>query len=784
MQAELTAAGSVMGTVSHMSPEQIRGEPLDRRTDLFSLGVVLYEMATGALPFSGPHPPVVFDCILNREPTPPRDLNPSLPSGIQRIIQRCLEKDRERRYKHASEIRADLQGLSRGAGPGAGTLSGWSRRRILTGITTLAVAACAAGYLYLHRAPKSIGKVTLTVAELRNTTGDPALDSTIRPELLAQLQEPPFQVIPDGNVRRVLGLMRQPANAQLTANLAREICERTGSAAVVEGSVDVLSSKLVVGLTAKNCRTGAVLFAEQLQSGRKEDTAATLGRIAARFRARTAESLAAIQRNSTSLAEVTTTSLEALRVYTAARDAVSTKDRTAQHLFQHAVEIDPEFASAYSFLGSMDISLGDKPLGRQRIAKAWSLRDTVSDQERFFVDLNYELRVLENLIKARQTCELWIQSYPRDSMPHSLLSGTLSLGVGKFDRAEQEGKLAIELDPDAGYGYHNLANSYIVRNRPGDAESVIKRAEQRKLHLHEFFALRLQAAFLKGDRQQLDQAAAASEAGVGTERWLLDMWGDMLAYYGHLRKAREKWQQAVDVAVGTQRPDQAAQHEAGIAVREFLFGNTAEARVALTSALRHYAQDRDAETGTALALAFLGDPRAEALVNDLDRRFPGGTFVQFAHLPFLRAQLALNRHDPAAAIKLLDPAAAYELGWESSATSGFSGSLFVIYLRGQAHLAAHRPAEAAAEFRKLIDNMGVVSSDPTIVVAARLQLARALVMSGDRRKAKAIYEGFLDLWKEADPDIPILNQAKKEYNQMQSSAGSSRTDHVVQPDAA
>jgi len=221
-----------------------------------------------------------------------------------------------------------------------------------------------------------------------------------------------------------------------------------------------------------------------------------------------------------------------------------------------------------------------------------------------------------------------------------------------------------------------------------------------------------------------------------------------------------------------QRPDHAAQHEAGIAVREFLFGNTAEASVAVTQALRHYSQDRDAETGTALALAFLGDPRAETLVNDLDRRFPEGTFVQFAHVPFLRAQLALNRHDPAAAIKLLEPAAAYELGWQSAATSGFAGSLFVIYVRGQAYLAAHRSAEAAAEFRKIIDNIGVVSSDPTIVVGARLQLARALTTSGDRRKAKAAYEDFLNLWKEADPDIPILDQAKTEYNQLQSSSKS------------
>jgi tetratricopeptide (TPR) repeat protein len=335
--------------------------------------------------------------------------------------------------------------------------------------------------------------------------------------------------------------------------------------------------------------------------------------------------------------------------------------------------------------------------------------------------------------------------------------------VGKFDRSEEEGKRSIELDPDNAYGYHNLANRYILRNRPADAEAVLKRADERKLDL----GLRHQIAFLKGDKQEMERAAGMGEEKLSAESWIYDMSGDFSAYYGHLAQAREAWRRAVDMARETGHPDQAAQHEAGIAVRAFLFGNRDEARRAVTAALGLASKDRDAETGTALALALLEDPRAETVAHDLDRRFPESTVVQFGHLPFVRAQLALNRRDPARAIEILQPATAYELGWQGASTGGFSGSLYVIYMRGQAYLAVHRGPEAATEFQRIIDHIGVVSNDPTIVVAARLQLARALALSGHRDKAKSGYQGFLKLWKDADPDIPILQQANAERAKVQ-----------------
>src|SRR5579872_3666939 len=770
-EEELTGTGKLMGTLSHMSPEQIRGERLDHRTDLFSFGIVLYEMATGKLPFEGATQPVVLDSILNRAPTPPRERNRRVPDELERIIGKCLQKDREVRYQHASEIRAGLQALHRGleavsSRPDAPSAAKTGRRKTVARVSLAAAAACWASYFYLDRAPKSIVKIPLVLAEFQNKTGDPAFGETLRQSVLMQLEQQEFEIVPDGTVRRTLSFMRQPADTRLSPGIAREICERTASSAAVEPSVDPLGTRYVLGLIAQKCGTDEVLFAEQAEVERKEDVADALSRIIGRFRTLARKSPEAFRPRSLRLLEATTSSLEAIRVYSAGRPAISTKGpRAALELFRRAASLDPQFAIAHTFAGLMYSSLADGALAQEEIREGCKLRSNASATERYVIDYNYQSRVLGNLEKARQTCDLWIQSDPRDMLPHSFLAGQVLQSVGKFERSEEEGKKSIEIDPDNAYGYHNLANSYILRNRPADAEAVLKQAYQRKLDIHEFAGLRHEIAFLKGDLQEMERAAAMGEEKLSAENWIYDMSGDFSAYYGHLAQARKAWRRAVEMAEATGHPDQAAQHEAGIAVREFLLSNPAEARRSATAAFARGSKDRDAETGTALAMAFLEDPRAATLMKDLDRRFQEGTLVQFSHLPFLRAQLALNRHDPARAIKILEPAAAYELGWQGPSTGGFSGSLFVIYVRGQAYLAAHRGAEAAAEFQKIVDHIGVVSSDPTIVAAARLQLARALLLV-DLGKAKSAYEQFLTLWKDADEDLPIFKKAKAEHERL------------------
>jgi len=767
MEEQITATGHVMGTISHMSPEQIRGQELDARSDLFSFGVVLYEMATGALPFTGKTPALVWEAILNRSPAPV--LNPALPADLERIIGRCLEKDRDLRYQHASEIRADLQRLRRGSeaalsvspAPPPAKSARW---KWLAAVSAMALTvAGAAAYIYLHRTPEPAAKLTLVVAEFKNTTADAAFSGTLRQGLLVQLQQAPFQAISDENVRRTLGFMRRPADTRLTADVALEICERTASAAVLEGSLDPLGSQYLLGLSTKNCSTGETLYADQIKAGRKEDVTDKLSQLAARFRSSARKSLAAWKPPSPPLLEATTSSLDALKAYSEGRPSTSTKGPSAAlELFKRAVELDPQFAIAYAYLGLSYTSLGESVAGRECIVKAWNLRDNASEQERFLIDVDYQRSALGNLEKARQTCDLWARSYPRDAVPHSFLSGVTLQGLGKYDRAEEEGKRAIDLDPAGAYGYGNLATNYLCRNRPADAEAALKRAADHKLDIHEFAGVKNQIAFLKGDQQEMDRAAAAGEERLGTESWVYDMSGDFSAYYGHLQQARTKWRRAIDLSNGTGSRVHAAQHEAGVAVREFLLGNPKEARQAVAAALAIDSPDPDAQAGTALALAFLEDPRAEARAADLDRRFPEHTFVQFSHLPAIRAQLALNRHDPARALQILEKAAPYELGWECPATEGYCGSLFAIFVRGQAYLAAHRGADAAAEFQKVINGIGIVSSDPTVVIAARLQFARAWKLAGDRARAKSAYQDFLNIWKTADPDIPLLKQAQAE----------------------
>ncbi|HLJ48027.1 MAG TPA: protein kinase [Bryobacteraceae bacterium] len=761
----LTTTGNLLGTVSHMSPEQIRGEPLDGRTDLFSFGVVLYEMATGVLPFPGQHPGAVFALVLNSAPAPPRSLNPSLPEGIQRIILKCLEKDRVRRYQHASEIQSDLENLRVLDSRRAITRKKTRARfwKPLASVAAAAAALTAGVYFYLHRPPKLTAKDTIVLADFRNSTGDPVFDGTLRQGLAMQLQQSPYLLlVSDQAIRKALGLMGQSGDARLTPSIARDVCERTNASAVVEGSLDLLGSKYVLGVSAKNCRTGEIVYEEQVQAERKDDVLNVLSRMASRFRAKSGESLASVQRYSAPLAEVTTSSTEALKAYSTGIAMISSKGtRTALEFFHRATEIDPKMAMAYAYLSRCYADVGETVRSQEIATKAWELRDRVSAQERYFIDHMYQRSVLGNLEKARQTCELWAQSYPRDVLPLSFLAGEISEGVGKFDRAEEWGKKAIEVDPDSAYGFHNLANSYVLRNRPVEAEAVLDRATKRKLDIFEFLALRHQIAFLKGDQVGMAKVDAIGEERVAAEGWFYDMQACVLAYHGHLRQARAIWRRAVELTLGTGYREGTAQHEAGVAVREFLFGNPAEARRAASAALG-YSNGRDVDMGAGLALAFLGDPQAESLIADLDRRFPEGTFVQFSYLPVLRAQIALNHHDPQRAVELLQIAEPYELGWSCSATAGFCGSLFPIYVRGMAYMAAHRGAEAAAEFRKIIAHIGVVSNDPTIVALARLQLGRALTTVGDRGGARAAYQEFFDLWKDADPDIPIFKQAKAE----------------------
>jgi DNA-binding winged helix-turn-helix (wHTH) protein len=634
---------------------------------------------------------------------------------------------------------------------------------IVSGILILAVVGILA-YPLLHRTPTLTDKDTIVLAEFSNRTGDPVFDGTLRQGLAVQLQQSPFlSVISEERIQQVLPLMGQRADARITPELAREICERTASAAVLEGSIASLGRQYVLGLRAKNCRTGNILEEEQAQATRKEDVLNSLSQIAIKFRTRAGESLATIEKHSAPLAEATTPSLDALKAYSEALMVhSSTGGAAGLPLFERAIAIDPNFAMAYAFLGHLYGELGESDLSAENTRKAWQLRNRASDAEKFFITASYELRMLGNIEKAQQTCEAWGQAYPRERDAHGFMAGIIYPVTAKYKRAVEEAKKALALDPDSPLMYAILAGAYISLDRLADAEGVFKQASERKLGIPEFLQMRHNIAFLKADEAGMEREAALSQAKPGVEDGISGQEALVLAYTGRLQKARARSRRAVDLAQQTAHGERAALYETGAALWEAFSGNAPGARRNALAALA-LSNDREVEYGAAFALALLGDSsQAQSLAEDLERRFPEDTSVRFSYLPALRGRLALNHGGLAKAIELLQAAAPYELGTPRSAFHGFFGALYPVYVRGEARLAAHQGIEAAADFQKILDHRGVVLSDP-IGAVARLQLGRAFVLSGDRMRAKAAYQDFLTLWKDADPGIPILKQAKAEY---------------------
>jgi DNA-binding winged helix-turn-helix (wHTH) protein/tetratricopeptide (TPR) repeat protein len=639
-----------------------------------------------------------------------------------------------------------------------------TRRGARPWILASALLSLAVGIVtyYFHRTPKLTDTDTIVLADFINKSGDPVFDGTLRQGLAVQLEQSPFlSLVSDARIRQTLRLMGQPADARLTPELAREICERNGSAAILEGSIATLGSQYVLGLRARNCRTGEVLDEEQMQSSRKEDVLNTLSQIASKFRTRVGESLTTITRHSTPLAEATTPSLEALKAYDAALKVhFSSGAMAALPLFRRAVEIDPEFAMAHSYLGRMYANLDESDLAAESTKRAWRMRDRVSDRERFYITTRYEALVTGNLEETRQTCEAWARAYPRDPQPYIGLSG-YTKAQGQYEKAAAEARKAIEVAPDFAIGYYDLAVNLAYLGRLEQADQTLRLAAARGLEIDEFVMLDYDIAFLKGDQARMEEAVARARARSLGENWMSNKEALALAYSGHLQKARSMSRRAVDQAQQAAQRERAGLWEAGAAVREAFFGNSSEARTKAIGAL-DLSKDREVEYGAAFALTLSGDfSRAQAFADDLERRFPEDTSIRFSYLPALHARVALSHGDASKAIEMLQVAVPHELGAPRSSINALFGALYPIYVRGEAYLAAHKGTEAAAEFQKILDHRGVVVSDP-IGALARLQLGRAFAISGDKDKAKAAYQDFLTLWKHADPDIPILRQAKTE----------------------
>lgn len=810
----LTQFGQMVGTPEYASPEQaeVMTGDVDERSDVYSLGVLLYELLIGTVPFDATrlrHEGLAEMLrIIREEEVPPLSRRLSAmgtatadiashrqtdPSSLRRLVDgdldcitvKALEKARERRYASVAELASDIERYVEHRPVLASPPSGLYRARKFVRRHRSAVLGTAAGFVFIalagltvwslmHRntspRPKLAEKDTIVLADFDNRTGDPVFDDTLRQGLSVELQQSPFlSLISDQQIQATLALMGQPKDARLTPETARRICERTGSAAMLEGSVAVLGSRYVVGLRAENCNTGNILDEEQIQAAKREDVLNSLTQIAGKFRSRVGETFATVEKHSTPLAQMTTSSLEALKAYsTGMKVNLSAGSAAAIPFFRRAIEIDPQFAMAHADLGLAYSDIGESVLSAESTTKAWQLRDRVSDREKFFIDFIYEREVTGNLEKAYQTLETWYQTYPRSEQPspHDLLGGLSTHGTGRFERAIEISREQIAADPTVVFGYHNLASSLFFLDRFPEAEKTLEQAAERKVEEPYLLVFRYTLAALKDDKEQMDQVVALAKSKHGAEHWVAHAEALALARSGRLQDSRRSSSRAVNLALQEGQREKAASYRAAQAVLEAVCGNGAEAKSNALAALE-LSRGRDVQYAAGLALALLRESsRSEALANDLEKRFPEDTFVKFTYAPVLHAVSALQSGKPVNSLDELQISLPYELAANGLNFNHFYlGGLHSAYVRGVALMATHRYAEAAAEFQKVLNHRGLVGLDP-IGALSHLQLGRAYVLAGDRIKAKSAYEDFLSLWKNADPDVPILKSARAEYDRL------------------
>jgi tetratricopeptide (TPR) repeat protein len=770
----LTADGVTVGTLAYMSPEQLRGDEVDARTDVFSLGLVLFQMATGRPAFAGSTGAVVAAAILHEQPPAPSSLRPELTARFDEIVLKALEKDRTLRYTQAADLLADLQRLKRDTdGVTTATVdraapASAPRRRGLLWLAAgalLTIAAIAGGYWYSlsSRRPAPLtDKETVVVADFANTTGDPVFDGTLRQGLSIQLQQSPFLgLASDTRIQQLLGLMGQPDGATLTPAIARDICERMGGGAILEGSIKSLGAEYVLGVRATGCRSGQVLGAEQEQVARKEDVLNALSGIASRLRVRLGESLSTLDEHNRPLPDVSTSSLEALKAYSAGLQGQGTQGRRAtMERFKRAVEIDDGFAMAHARLGTSYSIGGELVLGARHTTRAFELRERATDDEKFFITATYHRQVTGDLDQALQAFDLWAQTYPRTFNSYGLASGFVTKGQGRYEGCIERAAKAEAADPQAPFGYGNAAACYMYLDRLDEAAAALQRATDRKVSGPSFPTWHFHLAFLRGDDAAMEREFARAQ-GTEFEPDVTHLKALALARSGQLERAGSLSRRAVDLFGKAGQPERAALVQTAPAVWHALMGHVAEARRTAALAL-DMSTGRDGTYAAAFALAMSGElSRSQTLLKDLEARFPQDTTVNISYLPALRGLIALQQGNPTEALQKLEGALSNEFALPGTAFSASFGSLYPAYVRGQTYLALKRPADAAVEFRKIISRRGLVMEDPMGAVA-RLQLARALDASGDTAGARVAYQDFLTLWKQADADVPLLKQAQAE----------------------